>query len=275
MGYGDALMATGEVLILKKKFPNAKFVIGDGKRSFWSEMFENNPDIVRAGDIKKFDKIIWIYNYEKNRPYRIYNEKIEEKNYIWNKKYKATKGIIYFSSDEIKFAESIYKKILEVSENKKIILIEPNRKNDRKNIKGWENRDWGFAKWQKVVDSLKDQYVFLQTSFGNQPKLKGVINLHNINFRYTCSIMSRVDLFLGTEGGLPHAAAALEKKAVVIFGGWIDPKITGYDFHSNLYIDNDISPCGSKYSCEHCKECMEKISVESVIEEINSVFNKT
>ena len=46
MGYGDALMATGEVLILKKKFPNAKFVIGDGKRSFWSEMFENNPDIL-------------------------------------------------------------------------------------------------------------------------------------------------------------------------------------------------------------------------------------
>ena len=44
MGYGDDLMVTGEVLDLKKKFPSAKFVIGDGKRSYWSEIYENNKD---------------------------------------------------------------------------------------------------------------------------------------------------------------------------------------------------------------------------------------
>ena len=47
MGVGDALMATGEVEELKKKNPNAKFIIGDGNRSYWNEVFDNNPNIIR------------------------------------------------------------------------------------------------------------------------------------------------------------------------------------------------------------------------------------
>ena len=47
MGVGDALMATGEVKELKKKKPYAKFIIGDGNRSYWNEVFDNNPNIIR------------------------------------------------------------------------------------------------------------------------------------------------------------------------------------------------------------------------------------
>ena len=47
--------------------------------------------------------------------------------------------------------------------------------------------------------------------------------------------MSKTHLFVGTHGGLSHAAAALNLKAVVIFGGFIDPKILGYKMHKNMF----------------------------------------
>ena len=47
--------------------------------------------------------------------------------------------------------------------------------------------------------------------------------------------MKYCNLFLGHEGGFAHAAAALSKPAVVIYGGWIPPEVTGYEFHENIY----------------------------------------
>ena len=99
-----------------------------------------------------------------------------------------------------------------------------------------------------------------------------VTNIHNISFRSACAVLSKTDLFIGTEGGMHHAAAALNKKAVVIFGGFIDPSITGYNFHKNIYIKNLNSPCGSKYQCEHCKKCMDLITVDMIIKKINELF---
>ena len=91
-----------------------------------------------------------------------------------------------------------------------------------------------------------------------------VINLHNVNFRKSCALLSNADLFIGIEGGMHHAAAALNKKAVVIFGGFIDPLVTGYGFHNNIYVDIDGSPCGSRVICQHCKDCIKKIDLSNL-----------
>ena len=69
-----------------------------------------------------------------------------------------------------------------------------------------------------------------------------------------------------------HAAAATSCKAVVIFGGHISPEITGYDFHKIIYVDLPNSPCGSKNICQHCKECMRLISIETVVHEIKEIL---
>ena len=138
--------------------------------------------------------------------------------------------------------------------------------------KGFMNRDWGFDKWQQVVNELKDDFVFFQSSFGKDRILQNVINLHNVNFRKSCALLSNADLFIGIEGGMHHAAAALNKKAVVIFGGFINPSITGYDFHKNLFIKNNESPCGAKNTCKHCIKCMELITVKMVTKEIKKLF---
>ena len=141
------------------------------------------------------------------------------------------------------------------------------------NLNKWHlNRDWGFKKWQTIVENLRHKFIFFQASYGAQKRLRNVINIHNVNFRSTSALLSQADLFIGPHGGMAHAAAVLDKKGVVIFGGWCDPKNLGYNIHTNFFIKNKESPCGSKYECKHCKKCMDLITIEMVIKEINKIL---
>ena len=267
MGVGDALMAVGEVKELKKKKPNAKFIIGDGNRSYWNEVFDNNPDIIRGSEEKNYNDVIWIKNYEGNRPYKNYGDSFPKDNYNW-KKYKALRGEFYFTNKEIAVAEKVITAIKKNIGQKKIIFIEPHVK---KRL-GYENKDWGFHNWQKVVDELNPIYTFLQITYEGRQSIKGSININGLNFRTSSAILSMCDLFLGTEGGMAHAAAATNRNAVVIWGGHISPDITGYDFHNNLFNKHPLSPCGSKNVCKHCLEELKKISTEQVIKEIKKII---
>ena len=51
---------------------------------------------------------------------------------------------------------------------KKIIFIEPHVKKRR----GYENKDWGFHNWQKVVEELGSLYTFLQITYEERRKTK-------------------------------------------------------------------------------------------------------
>ena len=96
----------------------------------------------------------------------------------------------------------------------------------------------------------------------------------DFDFRTACAIINECDLFLGPEGGFGHASAALNKKAVIYFGGWIHPKVTGYNFHENIYFDHQKSPCGSVgYICNHCEEARKSISVNYVYKKVISILN--
>ena len=257
-------MATGEVRVLRKRFPDAKFIIGNKTRSYWNEVFDNNPHIVRGSQAKNYKKIILVENYEFNTPYRVSGPKYPKENYNWNPKHRPKRGEIFFTQEENNFGKKIIKQIRDKVGSKKIILVEPYVKIRR----GYENRDWGFEKWQKVINNLNNEFAFLHVTFGNKKPLQNTINLHGVNFRSTVSILSNCDFFIGCEGGMHHAAAATLTNALIIFGGFISPKITGYDFHTNIYIDIEGSPCGSKLKCKHCEKCMEMITPDYVCEKI-------
>lgn len=268
MGVGDALMASGEVRVKRKKKPDHKFLIGDGLRWYWNEVFDHNPFIIKGTEINKHKDICWINNYEGNRPYRKYGNDLPKDNYNWNENFKPKRGEIFFSEKENRLAEFAISNVRKKIGKKKLIFIEPHVK---KRL-GYQNRDWGINKWQDVVLKLKKYFEFIQITYGNNRLLEGCINIHDLNFRSSVAILSKCDLFLGTEGGMHHAAAATKKKGVVIFGGHISPKITGYDSHNNIYVDLKESPCGSKNICNHCKKCMDTISGEMIIKEIKKVF---
>ena len=77
-------------------------------------------------------------------------------------------------------------------------------------------------------------------------------------------MLSQSRLAVLPEGGLHHAAAASGTPSIVIFGGFISPRQTGYLHQSNLFTGGD--PCGMRHRCSHCKRAMDRITVEEVLE---------
>ena len=275
MGYGDEIMTTGYVKEIKKKYPNHQIVIGSPQKKliYYSDIFKNNPNITIANKFDLRKKVVWVESFPRNRPYILSKN---EKQIIWNMKHRSIKGEFYFDKKEKTFANNIIQKFLKnwndnnSKKFKKIIFIETSRKAKIKKH-GLKNRDWGIENWIKFVDKYKKDYLFLQSIHKDSKIIKNIYSFKS-DFRQACAVMSHCDIFLGWEGGFVQAAAALDKKALVLFGGWAHPSVTGYNFHKNIYIDIDKSPCGMLDDCEHCKKCRKLMNLELVCSKFEEII---
>ena len=264
MGYGDDLMVTAEARELKEKYRDSEIVVGDGEKEFWSPLFENNPNITRLQNVIDKSKVIWLRNHYGARPYLDY-ERSDVDRKVYFKPYRVQAGDIYFSETVLSVAKEHLARMR--SSNKPAVFIEPN-------VAYGPTKDWGFKKYQQVVDILSDSVDFVQPLYAGAKELENVIGVQSDSFMQGCAFQSLCDMHLGPEGGLHHSAAALGLPAVVIFGGRMHPSITGYSFHNNIYIDHEDSPCGMISYCRHCVECMNQIKVEDIVNALLSQIEK-
>ena len=146
-----------------------------------------------------------------------------------------------------------------------MILIEPHIKGS---FSG--NKAWFWDRWQDVANKLPN---VMQIGDRNKKPLKNVKRVHTGDFRQALAVVSQASLVITTDGALHHAAAALGKPAVVLWGARTHPKILGYDSHVNLYTGAGES-CGSMIPCKHCEDAMKRITVEMVLEAVSEAGRK-
>ena len=283
MGYGDEIMATYYAKLEKQKYPNRQVVVGNykTKKALDSRVFFNNPNI---SDPKKLDEkriVHFVDHNSTNRPYIDWQKTtkhIIKHKYCWNLNHRAMPGELYFDKQEISEAQNViteagvFWKSSNIAEHKGIIFIESSKVAKIK-TKCEENQNWGFEKWDKTVEILKKNYLIINPTHNNSFKHRGIFS-YDCSFRVACAIMKYCNLYLGPEGGFSHAAAALSKPGVVVYGGWIPPQVIGYDFHENLYVEIEGSPCGIRDECDHCRKCMDLITIDNVINAVERNINK-
>jgi ADP-heptose:LPS heptosyltransferase len=175
--------------------------------------------------------------------------------------YRATPGELYLSAAETQAAAQTVRPL--AARGLPLVSIEPH-------VAFGPNKQWPLPRWQAVVAARRDRVSFVQPAYG-LPVLGGVTPVPS-SFRGYCAVLAGCAAHVGAEGGLHHAAAALARPAVVLFGGRIHPRITGYDGHVNLYVDAPGSPCGMVAPCEHCRRCLEAISVEMVVDALDRII---
>ena len=242
MGWGDSLMACGEAKELHEK-TGKKVMIGNGKiLEYPTEIFANNPFI--SNEIT--DDAVWLNNTTGNRPYIKYTKGGR----IYFKDYRPKPAQLFFTDDEIKWAKQ--------NAPADFIVIEPNVKETYKHT---ANKAWHY--WDQLI---KHDYPFYQLGM-NEPITN---RIKTQTFREALLILSQAKMFVGTDGGLHHAAAALGIPAVVIWTGFTSPKHLGYDNHINIHDGGE--PCGT-YSgiCPHCIKISKSITVERVLDAINTI----
>jgi hypothetical protein len=64
----------------------------------------------------------------------------------------------------------------------------------------------------------------------------------------------------------------VDTRAVIIYGGWIHPDVSGYTTHHQLYTPLACAPCGYSNHCEFDRECMRKITPEMVAEAVREAL---
>ena len=284
MGLGDDLMITGFVEEEYKKHPDKQIVIGNLNENliFDSIVYLNNPKIIHSSKVNKTEPVHFINYNDLNRFYVDY-EKCTDNNLAWRTDVKLIPGKLYFSQNEIDEALTILKNARQFwfKNNKKepegVIFFESYSTKSDHNFysKKMINKNWGEKNWINLINKLRKKYLIIQSVHEKSIKIDGTFYANNqFDFRTACALMDQCDMFLGNEGAFGHAAAALNKKAVVYFGGWISPLSTGYDMHENIYYKDDKSPCGAVgYICNHCEMARHKISVSYIEDKINLILN--
>lgn len=247
MGLGDWLMASGDAKEANER-TGKKVKLGDGVRMSWDgQVFVNNPRMASNSDTD----VVWVKNYQGHRPYL---KGTKNGRLLFNDDYKPRVGEIYFNQLEKKNIDKI---------DKDYIVVEPNVKRVyahtvNKAWHGWEELFKHDLPWLQLGDVTVKKYTKWQET---------------ATFRDALQILSKAKLFVGTDGGLHHAAAALNIPSVVIWTGFTSPRHLGYDTHRNIHDGSE--PCGT-YSgvCQHCLLKSKAITVEQVLDAVNTEWNR-
>jgi hypothetical protein len=255
MGMGDEIMVSGEVKRLAGK-SRVVFRITDprryGKSSFhrWHPAWENNPRIAKPG---------WRFDRELTNcgGYRPYIEAKHSMQWRWCE-YGPTPGELFFNEYESAFSHL----------GKGRVIVQSNIK-----AAASPNKMWPAANWAELIAENPDM-PWLQVGEPSDEKIRGAAFLATPTFRAAAAVLSGARAAVLLEGGLHHAAAAVGLPAVVIFGGYIGPKVTGYATHRNLFPENNSFPlgCGYRMYCPHCYKAMREITPTDVMQSLNELL---
>ena len=252
MGLGDQLIATG---IARNAWAErgARIAFGAHGRVMWDknseEVFRHNPNILAPGNEGR-GKIEWVPFYKGNRGYN----RQGAGHWIWNMEWQCKPGQFFFRASETTAGARL---------GTGFVVVEPN-------VPEWKSSDsnkrWPFERYQAVTDELVSK-GFQVVQFNAPGKLAGRLlqragHVATRSFRDAAAILRNSVLYIGPEGGMHHAAAAVGVPAVVIFGGFIPPSVTGYEIHKNIPGSDRF--CGAFEACKHCADAMQSISVDTV-----------
>jgi len=156
----------------------------------------------------------------------------------------------------------------QILEGDDFIVIEPSSKDSYT-----KNRAYPFEKWQLIVRELNKRIKIIQVGVPGTPVLEGVIDLTGkTSFLEAASIIGLSKLFLSSEGGLVHAATAVDTKSIVVITGYQTEKMVAYPQNININIANH-GPCGLKSRCNQCeKDSVEhdyNVIVQAALAELN------
>jgi ADP-heptose:LPS heptosyltransferase len=246
MGFGDELMVAGRARVLQQTDPRRVRVMYE-KGARWNEAWDHNPRIAKLKDCGDFQILMARVNYL--RPYMVSKS---AKRWVW-KAHKPDYGELYFSRLEQEFAEQYPGRV----------VIEPNLKAGAS-----INKDWGWERWTKLVQLLTARGIQVtQLGHAKSRVLDGVEFIPTPSLRFAAAVIAQAKAAILPEGGLHHVCAAVGTPAIVIFGGYISPEVTGYAGQTNLFVGDDLG-CGMRVRCPHCARAMRKITPEHVAQSL-------
>lgn len=210
-----------------------KVIFGNGKKRFYDKNIFKDNPRIAGKD----EDGVWIPDYPGSRPY-IRTEK--NGRMIFDDAYRPKVGELF----GIRKSEKLSGKILVETRTKKEFVHTVNK---------------AYPYWDALIST-------------GLPIVK-VQQVETARFRDALSLLAGASLFVGTDGALHHAAAALGVPAVVIWTGYSSPRHLGYETQVNIHDGSE--PCGTfSKVCQHCLRKAKSIDPDYVNAVVRSEFEK-
>ena len=270
MGLGGYLTWTAAIREISERIEDGVKILtceGDGKKVtklVRSPVFENNPHVYKHGDGPEAFPLFLNNpqaNYcETDTPIKAHHKGdmhiIERICSFYGIENPELKCELHFSKYEISKVKKMADGI-----GDKFVTIEPHSKTNYT-----VNRAYPFEKWQKVVDALSKHIQVVQIGLESSPLLENVIDFRGkTSFREATLLIGESEMFLSTEGGLVHAATAVDTKSLVVITGYQTEKMVAYPQNININIANH-GPCGLKIPCKDCQKDAESHNEQEIID---------
>lgn len=253
MGIGDELMMAGEARRRAGGEPKRFLMLSKFGDPRWNEVWAGNPHVARPGE--PHDGTIGYVN--RRRPY-IADETVERRTFV---PYEPHPAFIALDARAKTYAAC----------TRGAVVFNPTIKE-----KASPNKAWGRQRWQDLVSQHRELRWVQLAGPGSRERIHGAEYLFTERFVDACGAMTGARAAVLHEGGLHHAAAALGVPAVVIFGGYITPRVTGYAGQRALFADDPRWPlgCGMRIPCAHCSAAMQAITPQRVFEELSGLLRE-
>lgn len=245
MGIGDEIMASGEARRLFQADQRPACIVDKHGRPRWHDIWRGNPRI--TPDLKGAHRLV---NAGGCRPYIDYARSTKDR-WAWAD-WRAEPGDIHLTPAEKTLAQPV-------------IIVEPHIKPSAS-----PNKQWGWGRWQELV-GMAPHLPWAQVGPRGTRCLDGVRLIETAAFREACGVLSGATAAVLPEGALHHAAAALGVHAVVLFGAFIPPAVTGYDMHRNLWID-DPDALGWRVPNTACAAAWGRITPDIVMDNLMEIL---
>jgi len=252
IGVGDEIVAAGQAQRLFDADPSARVAIyGHDFQQRWHPIWDGNPIIATLADVARGERVQRLVSGPECRPYIVYPF-TPETGWTFDQWFRCRDHVakIYLTTAE-----------REVGEHARdtygpYVLIEPFTKH--------ENFRWPLEQWNALVAACPD-LTFVQHTHADSPRVIGA-HREPATFREACGLVNSADVYVRSESGLCHAAAALGTRQVTLFGGCMDAEVMGGYIGQTCLVDRGAgSPCGSWKPCAHCREAMSRITVDDVV----------
>jgi len=251
MAIGDAIMSVGEARELHRRTGQKVLIVGRDGCPVKSEMFDGVPYLISEPIEGPYQRL---FNGSGMRPYIAQQTPVK---WTW-RTYKPIPAEIFFTSAELAFAEPY----------REMVMMEPNVK-----AIGHRNKDWGWSNWQQLDNMIHAEQIsrVVQCGPSDTRFLLHATPATTPSFRLAAAVLSKSRAYVGSEGGLMHAAAAVGTPAVIIWSEFISLDITSYSNMRNLRKAGP--PCGSRVDCEGCRRSLDAITPDEVAQALKEILH--
>jgi ADP-heptose:LPS heptosyltransferase len=267
-GLGDSLLFSSVLFELGKQSRKRYFV---GTKH--AEIYRGNPFAI----VLPLKQVI---NYKLGRLISLLGGEVKHVDY-YHKGHPPKQHILELLADRVglKDVPRIPKIFLSDAEKNKRLLPESKKPwvaIQSTGLSTWtDNKNWGVENFRSVARSLAREFSVVQLGASGDPSLGVDLELQGrLPIRDVFVLLRECGVFVGQEGFLMHAAAAVDLLSVIVYGGFLAPWQTGYSINENLYSNVECAPCWLETKCPHEKKCMAMITPRMVVEKIKTLLER-